>query len=352
MKNTASIVIPTRNEEASIKSLIISIVRANIPCQYEIIVVDDSTDNTAEEARKIGCRVIDGQRKGLGQAIIDGIKASQGDIVVVMDADGSHPTIKIRELVKACNNGYDMAIGSRYVKDGGFVGCKPHRKLISRVAGSMAYPIARVLDGTSGFFAFRKNILDGAVLQADSWKIMLEVLVKAKPQRFIEIPIQFKDRELGESKFNRREVAAYLKHLFKLALWKWRILNFMIVGGIGYIVNVGIYYPLTLWFEETVTFFGQEFYLPPFIISSYIAMTSNYLMNKMSTFKGYQEMKYGYFKYLTTCAILIPVEMIIIWLFVRFLGMMPVVAVALVILIVFLARYGIVNQIIWRKKQS
>lgn len=346
---SVSVIIPTRNESANIVRVIGEVKKASP--DYNIIVVDDSEDNrrTAVLAMANGARVIDGQHKGLGQAIIDGINASDGDIIVNMDADGSHPASKIPELIEACKNGYDMAVGSRYVKGGSIVGWTIKRRIISLVASMLAYPITRIRDNTSGFFAVQRDNLGGVQLQADSWKIMLEVLVKTGA-RVIEVPIEFKDREVGESKFNRKEVIAYLEHLFKLAVYKWRILPFMIVGGIGYFVNMVIYYPLTLWFKETVTFLGQEFYLPPFLLSSYIAITSNYLLNKHFTFKGYQQKKFGYVKYLTTCSASLPVEMALIYLLVHFLGFMPIVAVAIAILVVFIGRFLVVSKMVWHKK--
>jgi len=346
---SVSVIIPTRNEAGNIVCAIEGVRKASLT--YNVIVVDDSNDNyqTRILAKMEGAEVVEGQHKGLGQAIIDGIRASDSDISVVMDADLSHPTSKIPELVNACKNGNGMAVGSRYVKGGSIVGWTFKRRLISIVASMLAYPITRIRDNTSGFFAVAKCNLDGVPLQADSWKIMLEVLVKTGTKA-VEVPIEFKDRENGESKFTRKEVYAYLKHLLKLAFYKWRMLPFMIVGGIGYFVNMAVYYPLTLWFKETVTFLGQEFYLPPFIVSSYIAITSNYLLNKMFTFKGYQVRKGGYIKYLTTCSASLPLEMALIFLFVRFLGFIPIMAVAVAILIVFVGRFLVVSRIVWHKK--
>lgn len=348
--NSISVIIPTRNESGNIVRVIEGVQEASP--NSNVIVVDDSDDNrkTAVLALMSGAHVIEGQHKGLGQAIIDGLKSSDSDISVVMDADLSHPTSKIPELVNACKNGNGMAVGSRYIKGGSIVGWTFKRRLISIVASMLAYPITRIRDNTSGFFAVAKCNLDGVQLQADSWKIMLEVLVKTGA-KVVEVPIEFKDREAGESKFNRKEVYAYLKHLLKLAFYKWRMLPFMIVGGIGYFVNMAVYYPLTLWFKETVTFLGQEFYLPPFVVSSYIAITSNYLLNRMFTFKGYQEKKLGYVRYLTTCSASLPIEMVLIFLFVRFLGFMPIVAVAVAILIVFIARYIVISRLVWNKRK-
>lgn len=346
---SVSVVIPTRNEASNIVRVIGEVRKASP--NYNVIVVDDSDDDRLTRMRALmsGAQVVEGQRKGLGQAIVDGLKVSDSDITVVMDADLSHPPLKIPELVGACRNGNGMAVGSRYIKGGSIVGWTAKRRLISIVASLLAYPITHIRDNTSGFFAVAKCDLDGVTLRADSWKIMLEVLVKTGAKA-TEVPIEFKDREDGESKFTHKEAYAYLKHLVKLAFHKWRMLPFMIVGGIGYFVNMAVYYPLTLWFEETVIFLGQEFYLPPFVVSSYIAITSNYLLNKMFTFKGYQVKKAGYVKYLTTCSASLPIEMALIFLFVRFLGFMPIVAVAVAILIVFIGRFWVVRRIVWHKK--
>jgi len=363
---SVSIIVPCRNEQDNIVKLLEEVKKAS-PF-YNVIVVDDSDDNeTKMLALANGAKVIDGQHKGLGQAIIDGLKAISGDVAVVLDADLSHSPSKIPELIKACQNGYDMAIGSRYVKGGSIVGWSFKRRLISLVASAIAYPITRIRDNTSGFFAVNKASLDGVELKADSWKIMLEVLVKTGA-KVVEVPIEFKDREAGKSKFNRKEVFAYLKHLIKLAYWKYikgilknlkikypssyRLASFMIVGGIGYLVNMAVYYPLTLWFEKTVTFFGQEFYLPPFLVSSFVAITSNYILNKRFTFGDCKVKTAGYLKYLTTCSASLPLEMALIYLFVHFFSFMPIMAVAVAILIVFIGRFLVVSRIVWRKAKS
>lgn len=81
-----SIIIPTRNESENIVRLISMVKQYG----HEIIVVDDSDDNTPELARNSGAVVIKGRRKGLGRAILDGIYASNKDVVLVMDSDLSH----------------------------------------------------------------------------------------------------------------------------------------------------------------------------------------------------------------------------------------------------------------------
>jgi putative flippase GtrA len=131
-----------------------------------------------------------------------------------------------------------------------------------------------------------------------------------------------------------------------------RILNFMFVGGIGYIVNMGFYYPLTHIFKDQATFLGQEFYLPPYFISSIIAITCNYYLNRIITFKDSKEAKLGMLKYMSTYLFSLPIEVIFIFLIVRFMKLEPVIAAALAILIVFLGRYLTVKTVVWKLKSD
>ncbi len=344
-----SIVIPTRNESANIANLLNQVK----PLGHEILVVDDSTDGgeTKMLAIKNGARVLDGQHKGLGQAIIDGIKASKSEIVVVMDADCSHPPSKIPQLVEACKDGYGMSIGSRYVNGGSIVGWNKKRRLISMVASRMAFPITGLRDNTSGFFAVSNSILDGVDLKPDSWKIMLEILVKSKAKA-VEIPIEFWDRQAGESKFNNKEVVAYLKHLFKLAMFKYRVFSFTLVGGIGFIINMGLYYPLTLIFQSEVTFLDQHFYLPPFAISSAVAIMSNYHFNKVWTFGDRKAKSLSSMRYFGMAGITLLLDMFVLFLMVDYGHLHPMLAAMVAIIFVFFLRYVIADKWIWGYRKS
>ncbi len=114
-----SLIIPAKNEEVSISQLLEGIQDALLPykaeLEYEVVIVDDSTDRTAEIARSMGARVVKGRGLGLGQAIIDGIDASKSDVVLVMDSDLSHDPKAIPSLLKPIlEQGVDIVIGSRY----------------------------------------------------------------------------------------------------------------------------------------------------------------------------------------------------------------------------------------------
>jgi len=110
------VVVPTFNEADNITRLLTKIGQALRDYAHEVIVVDDGTDKTREIAMDMGAKAYRGVRMGLGAAILEGIRHSSGDIVVVMDADLSHSPDDIPRLLKPIlENGYDMAIGSRYV---------------------------------------------------------------------------------------------------------------------------------------------------------------------------------------------------------------------------------------------
>jgi putative flippase GtrA len=132
-------------------------------------------------------------------------------------------------------------------------------------------------------------------------------------------------------------------------LHKYQILNFMLVGGIGYVVNMLTYWPLTLVFENQVTFLGQQFYLPPFVISSLIAIFCNYELNRLWTFKGWQERSLGGARYLIMALGTLLIDMGFLFLLVQYGGLPPIPAAAIAILIVFVIRFLIARNWVWAK---
>jgi dolichol-phosphate mannosyltransferase len=140
-------------------------------------------------------------------------------VFVVMDADLSHPPETIPELVRTLRDmGADIVIGSRYVPGGaterrwGIL-----RRLNSRMATLIARPLTRVRDPMAGFFAISRATLSAArPLDPIGYKILLELIVKCDYQQVIEIPIEFRDRQHGQSKMSVREQANYVRHVARL----------------------------------------------------------------------------------------------------------------------------------------
>lgn len=146
-------------------------------------------------------------------------------------------------------------------------------------------------------------------------------------------------------------VFKFLANLVRLLL-RIRLINFMAVGGVGYVINIAFYYPLTLLFKNHVLLLGQQFYLPPLVVSSLIAITSNYYFNKIFTFRRDREYSLGYLKYLGTCLVTLPFDVVFVFLFVHYLHFIPTLALAVAILIVFLLRYFVISHIVWTVKKS
>ncbi|MGH7738097.1 MAG: polyprenol monophosphomannose synthase [Candidatus Tyrphobacter sp.] len=221
-----SMVIPTYNEAGGIERLLRGIdgVCKRASLDAEIIVVDDnSPDGTGAIvdalAAELPVRALHRPGKmGLSSGVIDGWKSARASSLALgaMDADFSHDIEILPRMVAALNDGYGLAVGSRYVDGGGIANWPMRRIITSRVACALARPLTPVKDITSGYFLIRREALDGVTLDPIGFKIGLEVIAKAHYGRVVEIPYVFTDRTAGESKLNEREIFNYLKQLRKL----------------------------------------------------------------------------------------------------------------------------------------
>ncbi len=222
-----SIVIPTYNEAGGIERLIgtlSEIFEAN-HLDGELIVVDDnSPDGTGAIvdglAGRFPVRCLHRPGKlGLSSGVIDGWHFARPESVALgaMDADFSHDAAIVPRMVAALESGtYGLAVGSRYVKGGGIENWPLKRKVTSIIACALAWPLTPIRDITSGFLLVKREALDGVELDPIGFKIGLEVAAKAKYGKFVEIPYVFKDRVVGESKLNGKEISNYLKQLRRL----------------------------------------------------------------------------------------------------------------------------------------
>jgi len=221
-----TIIIPTLNEAENIDPLIARIFeQSSAAFSIEVLMVDDgSTDKTCErvlfygQSRPVRLLRRDFPAGGLAGAVLAGAAAAKSRWIVVMDADLSHPPERIGDLVAPLLDGsQDMVIGSRYVPGGRTPGWPWWRRLMSRVACLMAWPLVRRRDPLSGFFATNRTSLIQCKEDAAGFKIALELLVSAPPGfRVREIPIVFRDRERGKSKISFGVLATYLFRLFRL----------------------------------------------------------------------------------------------------------------------------------------
>jgi dolichol-phosphate mannosyltransferase len=205
-----SLVIPTLNEAENIEPLLGRILGCE-PAPDEIIFVDDgSTDGTRERIRSFTAsapvRLLEraAPQLGLSGAVIAGARTARGDFLVVMDADLSHPPERIADLLRPISTGVaDMVIGSRYVRGASTPGWPVWRKVLSRIAAALAYPLTGVHDSMCGFFAIRRTLLLELTPDAAGFKIAFEAIVGGgRNLRVLEIPIVFRDRARGASKMS------------------------------------------------------------------------------------------------------------------------------------------------------
>lgn len=221
-----SVVIPTYNEAGGIERLIraLSDVFEQNALDGEIIVVDDnSPDGTGAIvdglARELPVRCIHRPGKlGLSSGVIDGWRAArpESEALGAMDADFSHDITIFPKLVQALEDGYGLAVGSRYVRGGGITNWPWTRIITSKVACALAQPLTRIKDITSGYFLVRRSAIEDVELDPIGFKIGLEVIAKGHYGKALEVPYVFTDRVSGQSKLNEKEIFNYLKQLRRL----------------------------------------------------------------------------------------------------------------------------------------
>jgi len=226
---TVSVILPTFNERAALTALHPRLVAALRPYEAEIVVVDDrSPDGTGSFVQSLApaglYRLVERpSRAGLASAVVEGIRTARGEVIVVMDADGSHPPESLPDLIEPIRSGLaEFVLASRRVPGGRAPGLSRLRRLVSTGASFLARPFTPVRDPMSGFFAIHRSIVDRVPLRPAGFKIALEILVKCSPRRVLERPFSFEPRVAGTSKLGSRQVLNYLRHLARLTAWRMR----------------------------------------------------------------------------------------------------------------------------------
>jgi dolichol-phosphate mannosyltransferase len=218
--NSISIIVPTLNEEENILPLVSEITACTVPFREILFVDDHSTDGTRDKIRALAptqlVRLIeqDGAGPGLTGAIMSGARAADGEILLVMDADLSHPPDRIKDLVAPLFAGTaDLVVGSRYVKGGSTPGWPMWRRVVSRAGAALAYPLTGLHDSMCGFFAIGRSQLLELAPQTSGFKIVFETMVRADGTLLVcEIPIVFRERVHGKSKMSFHVALRFFFH--------------------------------------------------------------------------------------------------------------------------------------------
>ncbi len=217
--NSKIVIIPTYNEIENIEAIIRKVM--SLSPAFDVMVVDDgSPDGTALKVRELQKEFPDrilleerAQKSGLGTAYIHGFKKAiaQGyEFVFEMDADFSHSPDDLVRLYEACEQGADLAIGSRYVNGVNVVNWPMYRVLLSYFAGYYVRFVTGlpVMDPTAGFKAYKIDVLktiDLDKIRFIGYAFQIEMKFTAWKYGFkiVEVPIIFTDRTAGASKMSK-----------------------------------------------------------------------------------------------------------------------------------------------------
>jgi dolichol-phosphate mannosyltransferase len=239
MAPRAVVCVPTYDERENLEPMVRALGDVLDTTRDRVLVIDDgSPDGTGEIADRLAGElgwvdVLHRTRKeGIGRAYLAGFARALdagAELVLEMDCDFSHDPRDVPRLIEACENGADLALGSRWVDGGGTVNWGLVRRLISR-GGSLYARIVLgvpVRDLTGGFKCFRRPVLetiDLDAIAARGYGFQIEGTYRALRSGFrvVEIPITFVDRRVGESKMSGSIVVEAMR---QVPLLRWKALR-------------------------------------------------------------------------------------------------------------------------------
>ena len=222
-----SVIVPSRNELETLPVLLGRLAMLELGRAMEVVVVDDSDDGTAALARAAATALQQPDRQfrivhrsgpdrtgGLSGAVVDGMRATTGEWICVMDADLQHPPEVIGDMVALAADGdVDLVVASRYCGGGSSAGLAGRgRRVVSRTAtaavrATVAGRVPRLTDPMSGFFVIRRDRIDIDRLQPRGFKILLEIVGRHPDLQLAEVPFQFAPRAGGRSKASASQIA-------------------------------------------------------------------------------------------------------------------------------------------------
>ena len=233
--SNALVIIPTYNEIENISNMLDTVMNLNEG--FDVLIVDDgSPDGTAQVVReKIDAysgRIHLEERTGklgLGTAYIHGFKwalARGYEYIFEMDCDFSHDPNDLARLKKACEDGADLSIGSRYVKGVNVVNWPMSRVLLSYFASVYVRFITGmpIQDATAGFKCYKRATLEGINLNkihfvGYAFQIEMKFKVWQRKMPIVEVPVIFTDRTEGQSKMSSGIIKEAIFGVIKLKLW-------------------------------------------------------------------------------------------------------------------------------------
>jgi len=235
--SNALVIIPTYNEIENISKMLDTVMNLNEG--FDVLIVDDgSPDGTAQVVREkmdaFGGRIHLEERTGklgLGTAYIHGFKwalARGYEYIFEMDCDFSHDPNDLARLKKACEDGADLSIGSRYVKGVNVVNWPMSRVLLSYFASVYVRFMTGmpIQDATAGFKCYKRATLEGINFDkihfvGYAFQIEMKFKVWQRKMSIVEVPVIFTDRTEGQSKMSSGIIKEAIFGVIKLKVWSF-----------------------------------------------------------------------------------------------------------------------------------
>lgn len=397
----AVIILPTYNEKGNIDRLIPLLEEEVFPqvknYQMGILVVDDSSpDGTADIVRDFmkkwkNLELISGEKKGLGAAYVRGMSYAidhmKADVVFEMDADLSHDPHDIPRFLDKIDAGYDMVVGSRYIRGGSIPKNWGFNRKVYSIMGNLI--VRSILmrfsfhEWTNGYRAIKKEVflkIKDELHSFTGYTFQIAFLHKAMQKHFkvSEIPVHFSDRTLGKSKIASGEyIYDLLKYIIIARIIEMkRFIKFLIVGGTGFITQIliqelsirsGFTYYLATVFGGTLHAYDYQALAQSIGVGfgAEAAILSNFLYNNFWTFKDARKLKtkspffIRLLKFNSASLASIVIQSSAAWVGIRFFGssvafgpvVLPTRILIIIPTIIFLViplNYLIYNRFIWK----
>jgi dolichol-phosphate mannosyltransferase len=304
-----AIIVPTLNEVGNVRPLVAALENALAGVEWEVVFVDDdSKDGTAERLRELASekdnvRVIHRiGRTGLSSACIEGFLATESTYIAVMDGDLQHDEALLPEMLRTLEqDDVEIVVGSRFAVGGNAAGLSSQRREhMSRLASQICRLVTpvRLTDPMSGFFMMRRSLLDEVAhnLSVRGYKILLDILATARRAvRVRELPFHFRPRLSGDSKLDilvlLEFIVLIIDKLFH-GLIPVGFLLYVLVGLNGLAVHMLLLGMLFRVFEFPFAWSQAA--------ATIVAMTVNFFLNNVVTFRDRRLHGYGLLRGLAT----------------------------------------------------
>jgi dolichol-phosphate mannosyltransferase len=226
-------------------------------------------------------------RRGLASACVEGMLATAAPYIAVMDADLQHDEKILPEMLRTikADSKVDLVVASRNIEGGSMGEFAKSRVAISDMGRKLSNMVCRceVSDPMSGFFLLRRNFMEEVIpnVSAIGFKILVDLISSSqRPVVLREVAYQFRNREHGESKLDTLVLVEYLQLVADKMVGQWIPPRFVLFGAVG-MVGVALYLALLALFYRGM---HMDFRIS-LVIATLAAMTSNFLLNNMVTYR-------------------------------------------------------------------